>query len=178
MSRIKSVFLFLLTMLVSFMVNAQGLDLEVSPYELGYAQENDSYQSPAIFNVSSVKQRYLEHAEMAIGTILRSHHFSKYDYHDYNESHNGIYLSFNEWSLGSYNNSANVRSTFFTYSSGFYQKEYLKLKFMTGVANGYEGWKNALGDYIPILGVSAQWRYLKTILLPDAIAFGLELPLN
>jgi hypothetical protein len=52
------------------------------------------------------------------------------------------------------------------------------MNLLAGLANGYEGWENAQGDYLLILGVSTQLGYLKTVLSPDAIALGVEFPLN
>lgn len=123
-------------------------------------------------------RRTLESNDIAIGTILRSYHFNKYDYHDYNDSHDGLYLMVNGWSAGTYINSADNRSVFFTYNSNLYHKNSISVDFVSGLANGYQGWENAQGDYLPILGFSAQWAYLKTILTYDAMTFGIELPLN
>ena len=115
---------------------------------------------------------------MSIGTVLKSYHFAKYDYHDYNETHNGVYININKWSAGTYKNSSDVQSTFVTYNPNLYRKELFEVNLVVGIANGYEGWEYAQGDYLPVLGVSAQWKYLKTMLGPDAIAFGIELSLN
>ena len=135
--------------------------------------------SPAtVISASYLKKGYLEEAEMSIGTILKSYHFSKYDYHDYNETHNGLYINMNNWSAGTYRNSSDVQSTFVTYNPNLYRKASIKINLVTGVANGYEGWEHAQGDYLLVLGVSAQWKYLKTVLVPDSVAFGLEFPLN
>lgn len=122
----------------------------------------------------------LEDISIAIGTILKSHHFDKdkYDYHDYNESHDGVYLRINDWSAGTYINSADARSVFLTYHASLYRSNSIMVDLVSGVANGYEGWENAQGDYLPILGVSAQWMYLKSILTYEAVTLGLELPLN
>ena len=53
-----------------------------------------------------------------------------------------------------------------------------KVNLVARIADGYEGWEYAQGDYLPVLGVSAQWTYLKTMLGPDALSFGFELLLN
>jgi hypothetical protein len=121
---------------------------------------------------------FLERADIAIGSLLSSHHFSKVSYHDYNETHNGVYININNWSLGTYKNSADVQSTVVTYNSRLYGKKLFKMNLLAGLANGYEGWENAQGDYLLILGVSTQLGYLKTVLSPDAIALGVEFPLN
>ena len=121
---------------------------------------------------------FLEGADMAIGSLLSSHHFSKDSDYDYNETHNGVYININNWSLGTYRNSADVQSTVATYNSRLYENKLFKMNLVTGLANGYEGWENAQGDYLLVLGVSAQLGYLKTVLLPDAIALGVEIPLN
>lgn len=136
-------------------------------------------QLPAITSsASNLNRGFLKQNKIAIGTVLQSHHFDKYDYHDYNESHNGIYLNINRWSTGVFQNSADVQSVFITYNPTLYTNKSFVVNLVTGIANGYEGWEYAQGDYIPILGVSAQWTYLKTMLSYEAIAFGIELPLN
>ena len=112
---------------------------------------------------------------MTVGTIIRSLHFNN---DGYNESHNGIYVSIEKWSIGTFNNSSNVQSVFVTYNPELYRRSSLKISLVTGVADGYEGWNYAQGDYLPMLGVSAQWMNLKTVLSYDVVAFGFELPLN
>ena len=120
----------------------------------------------------------LENADIAIGSVLKSHHFNRYSHLDYNETHNGLYLAVNNWSVGTYRNSADKRSTVITYNSSWFEKRYLEIEFLAGIANGYEGWEYAQGDYLAVLGVSARFGYLRTVLLPDAIALGVEVPLN
>lgn len=118
---------------------------------------------------------YLEEARIRIGTILKSHHFTS---DDYNETHDGIYLSVENWSLGTYRNSGDVQSTFITYNPRLYRSRSLEINLVAGVADGYEDWELAQGEYLPLLGVSAQWMYLRTMLSYDVVAFGFELPLN
>lgn len=166
--------------LVSISLNAVASDetnnseTEVS----ALSPELEPYDSSATVSPSSKKA--LENSDIAIGTILKSYHFDKdkYDYHDYNESHDGIYIVVNRWSAGTYINSANERSVFVTYNSNLYRSNSIAVDFTSGIANGYEGWENAQGDYLPILGFSAQLTYLKTFLTYDAVTFGIELPLN
>ncbi len=140
--------------------------------------ELEPYDSSAPASPSSKKA--LENSKIAIGTILKSYHFDKdkYDYHDYNESHDGVYIVVNSWSAGTYINSASNRSVFVTYNSNLYRNNSIAVDFTSGIANGYEGWENAQGDYLPILGFSAQWTYLKSFLTYDAVTLGIELPLN
>ena len=126
---------------------------------------------------ASSSDSFLSRNKIAIGTILKSHHFDKYDYHDYNETHDGVYLNVNRWSAGTFINSADERSVFVTYNPNLYQKESFVVNAVTGIADGYEGWENAQGDYLIILGVSAQWSVLKTLLTYEAISVGFELPL-
>ena len=142
------------------------------------ALQDISYQTPTAFQSSSLNRGFLEESDLAIGSILKSRHFRKVDYYNYNETHGGIYINVNTLSMGTYKNSANVQSTFITYNPNLYQAASFKVNLVAGVANGYERWQYAQGDYLPILGVSAQWRYLKTMLAPDSVAFGLEFPLN
>ncbi len=121
------------------------------------------------------KKGLLETTKITMGTIYKSHHFRN---NDFNETHNGVYLSVSGWSLGTYENSGNTQSTFVTYNPNLYRSKSLELNLVTGVANGYEGWKYSQNGLLPVLGVSARWMNLKAMLSPDVVAFGLELPLN
>jgi hypothetical protein len=126
---------------------------------------------------SATKQKkgILETTKITLGTIYKSHHFND---EDFNETHNGVYLSAAGWSLGTYENSSNAQSTFVTYNPNLYRAKSLEINLVTGLANGYEGWKYAQNGLLPVLGVSARWMSLKAMLSPDVVAFGLELPLN
>ena len=75
-------------------------------------------------------------------------------------------------------NSVNEQSVMVTYNSNLYKKESFKVDLVAGAANGYERMQYDVNGYLPILGVSAQWKYLKTVLMPNLVAFGIELPLN
>ncbi len=165
--------------LVSISLNAVASDENNSEATVSaLSPELEPYDSSAPASPSSKKA--LENSKIAIGTILKSYHFDKdkYDYHDYNESHDGVYIVVNSWSAGTYINSASNRSVFVTYNSNLYRNNSIAVDFTSGIANGYEGWENAQGDYLPILGFSAQWTYLKTFLTYDAVTLGIELPLN
>ena len=129
------------------------------------------------FSVTEQKKGLLETTKIFLGTIYKSHHFNEEDY-NYNETHNGIYVSVEGWSVGTYENSSNVQSTFVTYNPNLYRGKSLEVNLVTGVADGYEGWDYAQNGYLPILGVSAKWMNLKAMLSPNLVAFGLELALN
>jgi len=179
MVKMKASLSILLIAVSLHIVSAEGTEVASISTVDEFTLRGDLVPSPTpVLSASYLKRGYLEEAEMAIGTILKSYHFSKYDYHDYNENHNGLYINMNKWSVGTYRNSADVQSTFVTYNPNLYKKASIKINLVTGVANGYEGWEYAQGDYLLVLGVSAQWKYLKTVLAPDAVAFGLEFPLN
>jgi len=178
MGKIKISLFILLVALSPHMVSAEGVDVAGVSTVDNITLAANTIQSPVTAPVLNLNRGYLEETEIAIGTILKSYHFNKYDYHDYNESHGGVYINLNKWSAGSYKNSADVQSTFVTYNPSLYRNQSFKVNLVTGVANGYEGWEHAQGDYLLVLGVSAQWKYLKTMLAPDALAFGIELPLN
>ncbi len=171
---------FLGIFLISVSLNAvAGEERDGSETEISaLSPELEPYEATALASPSSKKA--LENNEIAIGTILKSYHFNKdkYDYHDYNETHDGIYIVVNRWSVGTFINSASERSVFFTYNSNLYRNNSIAVDFTSGIADGYEGWENAQGDYLPILGFSAQWTYLKTFLTYDAVTLGIELPLN
>lgn len=160
------------------------LSLVLSFYAgVGQGQELDNFSTSALdietglfrLPILNNKKGLLEATDLAIGTLLKSHHF---DNDDYNESHNGIYLNIGNWAFGTYKNSAYVQSSFVTYNSKIYSKRRFEIDLVYGVANGYEGWELAQDDYLPILGLSAQWTYFKAMFSYDVAAFGLELPLN
>ncbi|MCP4768810.1 MAG: hypothetical protein GY875_21425 [Gammaproteobacteria bacterium] len=127
------------------------------------------------FTVTKQKKGLLETTKISLGTIYKSHHFNN---DDYNETHNGIYVSVEGWSVGTYENSGNVQSVFVTYNPNLYRGNSVEINLVTGVADGYEGWDYAQNGYLPILGVSAKWMNLKAMLSPDLVALGVELPLN
>jgi len=130
-----------------------------------------------VYSVQNAVDRrgYLEKTRLSIGTILKSHHFNR---DGYNETHNGFYLNIDRWSVGSYLNSGYEQSMFVTYNPRLYASRALDVSLVAGVANGYDGWEYAQNGYLPIVGVSAQWTYLKAMLSFDVVAVGLELPLN
>jgi hypothetical protein len=35
-----------------------------------------------------------------------------------------------------------------------------------------------MGDVMPVIGMSAQYGYFRGVIIPDAVVFGIELPLN
>jgi hypothetical protein len=145
--------------------------------------EYDSFASNAVnfgndspySSTTNRKKGLLEATKITLGTIYKSHHFND---KGYNETHNGVYVSVVGWSLGTYENSSNAQSVFVTYNPTIYRANSLEVNLVTGVANGYEGWNYAQNGLLPVLGVSARWMNIKTMLSPDVVAFGLELPLN
>jgi len=136
------------------------LDLGNDPYRLSSAEQ---------------EKGLLETTKISLGTIYKSHHFKN---DAYNETHYGIYLNVEGWSLGTYRNSGDVQSNFVTYNPNLYRGSSLEVNLVAGAANGYEGWDYAQNGYLPILGVSAKWMGLKAMVSPEVVAFGVELPLN
>lgn len=171
----KAILSILLLVVSLHMVPSEAAEVAVISITDDLNSVGDSYFVSVAIPTPNFNGGYLEKAEMAIGSILKSYHFSKYDY---NETHDGLYIRINKWSMGTYNNSSDVQSTFVTYNPGLYRNELFRVNLVAGVANGYEGWEYAQGDYLPVLGVSAQWKYLKTMIAPDAVAFGIEMRLN
>lgn len=141
-------------------ISSNSLDLGVNQYQL---------------SLSKPRKGLLETTKISLGTIYRSHHFKK---DDYNETHNGIYLSVEEWSLGTYENSGSEQSVFLTYNPNLYRAHSLEVNLVTGVADGYGNSDYARNGYMPILGVSAKWMNMKAMLSPNVVALGVELPLN
>lgn len=125
--------------------------------------------------VAGRKRGYLETSRFAIGTILKSHHFAR---NNYNETHNGIYLNIDQWSVGSYLNSGYEQSVFVTYNPQLYANRSVAVNVVAGVANGYDGWEHSQNGYLPIVGVSTQVSYLKAMLTFKLVTVGFELPLN
>jgi hypothetical protein len=124
---------------------------------------------------TSIFGGYLEESDVAVGTIMKSHHFKPLNY---NEAHNGIYFNINRWSFGRYTNSINKQSTVITHNTSLYKKESFEIKSVVGFATGYRDMKYSYGDILPMVGLSAQYMYFKGVLIPEAIVFGVEIPLN
>ena len=159
--------------------------LTISSLLAGNAGAQDFAADPALFAsleiepiprvAASTKQGYLETTRISVGTILKSHHFRD---NDYNETHHGIYLHVDQWSVGTYLNSGDEQSVFVTYNPEIYSSKALAVNLVAGVADGYEGWNMAQDEYLPIVGVSANWMNIRTMLSFDLVAFGFELPMN
>jgi len=119
---------------------------------------------------------YLEESDVALGTIMPSHHFSDYDY---NETHQGLYLSINNWSVGRYTNSFNKSSTVITHNTEWYRNRAFVVKSIEGAATGYEEQKYGLRVLAEYLYVEARWPVdLQVRVIPDAVVFGIEFVLN
>jgi len=181
MAKMKAGLLIFLAALLLQAVGAQRVEAGAIPESVIVAMvddatlANDPNPQQAPVSKAKPKKGILEESEMAIGTILNSYHFSAYNF---NETHGGLYISMNKWSLGTYLNSVSEQSVMLTYNSPLYRKKSFTIDLVAGLANGYERFEYAQSGYLPILGVSATWGYLKTVLMPDAVAFGFELPLN
>ncbi len=142
----------------------------------GYAPDTLNLGIESIRQLGTETRRgYLEETEIAFGTILKSHHFVS---GDFNETHNGAYLRVDRWTLGTYSNSLDVQSTFVTYNPKIYSKRSLEVNLVAGIANGYDGSEYAQGDYLPMLGIGAQWMNLTAVVQYGVVAVGIELPLN
>jgi hypothetical protein len=182
MAKMKASLIILLVALLLNAVSTQRVEAGVILESVVVSMVDDAtlvskpYEKPQVtVSATSSKKGILEESEMAIGTILNSYHFSSYDF---NETHGGLYISMNQWTVGTFLNSIDEQSVMVTYNSNLYKKESFKVDLVAGLANGYERMEYDLNGYLPILGVSAQWKYLKTVLMPNAVAIGIELPLN
>ena len=141
-------------------VSSNTLDLGSNHYQLTNSEQ---------------KEGFLETTKISLGTIYKSHHFRD---NDYNETHNGIYLAIENWSVGTYQNSSDERSVFLTYNPNLYRGHSVEVDLVTGIADGYDDWDYAQNGILPIVGVSAKWMNLKAMLSPNVVAFGIELPMN
>lgn len=159
--------------------------LVISSLYAGVAEAQELGDNPALIASLEIdplrlalrenRRGYLETTKISVGTILKSRHFST---REFNETHHGIYLNFERWSIGTYRNSGDEQSVFVSYNPELYRKESFAVNLVAGVADGYEGWNMAQDEYLPILGVSANWMNLRTVLSFDVVSFGFELPLN
>jgi len=181
-ANMKASLLILLVALLLHAVSTQRVEAGVIPESVVVSMVDDATlasepyeQQQVTVSATSSKKGILEESEMAIGTILNSYHFSHYNF---NETHGGLYISMNEWTVGTFLNSVEEQSVMVTYNSNLYKKESFKVDLVAGLANGYERMEYAQNGYLPILGVSAQWGFLKTVLMPNAVAIGVELSLN
>ena len=167
MKQIMRAFLIFLSLYTGVSEAKEFVNTSSSAYDIAI----DPYQMAALPR----KKGFLETRKIVMGTILKSHHFSD---QDFNETHNGVYLGIDYWSIGTFRNSGDVQSTFVTYNPKLYSAKSFKVNLVVGVADGYEGWDYSQGDYLPMLGVSAVWMNVRTMLSYDVVAFGLEIPLN
>ena len=181
-AKMKASLLILLVALLLHAVSTQRVEAGVIPESVVVTMVDDATlasepyeQQQVTVSATSSKKGILEESEMAIGTILNSYHFSSYNF---NETHGGLYISMNQWTVGTFMNSVDEQSVMVTYNSNLYKKESFKVDLVAGAANGYERMQYDVNGYLPILGVSAKWKYLKTVLMPNLVAFGIELPLN
>ena len=96
MGKTKASLSLLLVAVSLHMVSAEAV--EVASLSIGddFNLAADPNRSSLIIPVSNLNRGYLEEAEIAIGTVLKSYHFAKYDYHAYNETHNGVYININK----------------------------------------------------------------------------------
>lgn len=102
-------------------------------------------------------------AEMMITTLNASWHYS--DTKDYNETHHGIGIEYNNFGYVRYNNSHNKTSNM------FYYKDHVQGNFYVayGLASGYES-----PLLVGLMYKAGPVRFLVSI---GAIAVGLEIPI-
>ena len=107
-------------------------------------------------------------AEYHIGTITSSYHFDRSK--DYNESHHGIFIARDRWSVGYYENSHNDDSAFVSYHHPMYK--YMSAGFY--LASGYEKAR----PLMPIIGVNFHYSIFYAEVTPIVIGFGLSIPIG
>jgi len=114
------------------------------------------------------------YADTAIGVLLASHHFDSG--YNYNESHAGVYIRHNNWSIGTFTNSYNDQSTFVGYRA--VEGTHFDLSF--AVANGYDhpdagGWDD---EYQFTVALTYKLWVTRTSVTPALVLFGLEAQLT
>ena len=139
------------------------------------ASVDDEFGNLIRLSLYGEQEAYLQRKQISMGTILKSVHFSD---EEFNESHTGIYFEVDNWSVGTYENSYYRDSAFVTYNSEFYNSRGLKFSFVAGLADGYRNHSMAQDDYLPILGLGAQVKNFKAMLIYDVLVLGLEFRMN
>ena len=95
--------------------------------------DSDPYTQQVTISAASPRKGILEESQMSIGTIINSYHFSSYDF---NETHGGLYIRMNQWTVGTFLNSVEEQSVMVTYNSNLYKKESFKIDLVAGVVYG------------------------------------------
>jgi hypothetical protein len=103
--------------------------------------------------------------EYSLTTLGSSYHF---DRNDFNEIHEGIFISRNNWSVGTYTNSINKESWAINYQHDLTPWASLS----AGVATGYEY------PLIPTVGLNLHTRYVYLEITPILVFTGLRLPIG
>ena len=108
-------------------------------------------------------------ADVKIGTMNYSYHYDRSD--DWNETHNGIFLQVDNWTVGTYENSEWHRSQYVAYSAPIADSKYFE--WTVGGATGYEKL-----PVMPLVGVKATYHYVYSLITPTVIAVGLSIPIG
>ena len=102
-------------------------------------------------------------ADVSIATINYSSHFDECIGCEYNEKHGGVFLGFNGFAIGTYNNSYNNRSTAIGYESHFGRWKKINFSGSIILANGYEENDNSQGDLLLIPAFNVDWPIYKRL---------------
>ena len=107
--------------------------------------------------------------DIAIGTISYSKHFSS-KVENPNESHAGMYVKYNSWAAGWFDNSYDDKSQFIAreFKIGKHWSTSL------GIANGYEQDINSDHGYLPLMFLTYHVSVVRINLTSDAVVFGVE----
>jgi len=115
--------------------------------------------------------------EFRMGTILTSWHADRNE--EYNEEHSGLYLMYDGWMAGAYENSYN-RTSYLLAKEWRLSDPGSTFVFSTtwGLANAYDDEGFSDTEYRPWVSLNLQVEPVKIWTAPTVIVFGLELEFN
>jgi len=92
-----------------------------------------------------------------------SYHFDRSE--DWNETHPGLFASYDGWFLGGYRNSYDDTSYAFGKAADLIETRFVTIGGSLGLATGYED-RLGGGDIQPIITLDFRWRYLTVSTIP------------
>ena len=125
-----------------------------------------------VFFILLVMPGYAQSAanyNLSVGTInYSSHYISLEEEEQLNETHNGLYVQYQEWMVGAFTNSYDDSSRFVTRRFNLDQNFSVEV----GVADGYE--KANDHGYMPLAGLTYHYSIVNISLTPIFVLVGLE----
>ncbi|MEM7210158.1 MAG: hypothetical protein AAF434_20220 [Pseudomonadota bacterium] len=111
--------------------------------------------------------------EFAVGYIAGSYHFDREL--SKNENQNGVYMRYKWFGAGVYTNTMHTTSRFVGGQWRLKRIGMADFSISAVIADGYEGYKSARGDYLLIPSIDAKFEYMWISIAPKAAFTGVEL---